>query len=151
MNLKFQHIVHSLEKHLQIHHSEENSRYVQEKQENQAKRKKVESSSQPKITEIFGSSKIMDACVKLASECGRPFTLFDDPPMQQILKDACKNTKEVSSTISSRTVKTKLQQQASQLRNKIIEDVKNNLFHITTDMATCMMRSFIGKFTKILK
>lgn len=98
-------------------------------------------SKQRKISE-FATDPNMEDCVELATIHGRPFTLFEDKPMQRILGRATTSSK--STVINSTNVKNAVHLKAEQERAIVKSMIKNKMICLKIDYATCRGRSFFG-------
>lgn len=85
----------------------------------------------------------MSLCVDLAVDGGRPFAMFDDDAMKEIINMAKKSQHDLT-TISSETVKNSLKSQAAKKRQKLIDLLQNCIVNFSLDFATCQHRSFFG-------
>lgn len=138
-------IVHSLEKHLQSMHKDEFKKYSEEKSYKSLAEGNSEASKakQPKITNFTTGSKLMPLCVQLAVDGGRPFSMFDDDAMKEILNLA-KTTARDETNITAESVKNAVRTAAKTKRETLKKMLKNRTVHFSLDFATCQHRSFFG-------
>lgn len=105
---------------------------------------------QPKIDGIFGveivHSVLMSCCVDLVTEFGRPFGLFSDKPMVKILHMAQQSSNCPKETLNESNVRAAVVASAVSQRSYVKSQLKGKFVNISLDMATCMHRSFVGKF-----
>ncbi|CAK1590295.1 unnamed protein product [Parnassius mnemosyne] len=86
--------------------------------------------------------KLLGECINLVTTCGRPLTLIDDKPFQNILdmaKAGCSH-----SPINSHKIREATQNKADNLRDDIASKIKKQLISLKLDIASCHLRSFLG-------
>lgn len=150
-----------MEKHLTTNHPKHFSEYMTAKQakkdagkaEKAAKDQKRRAqdpaegerpSKQPKIVDIFGGNQVLQLCVDLVVENGRPLKIFDDKPMQALIALA-KKQKGEKTEIHSKAVKKTLFEFTKQKQQEIIKLLNKRVISLSADMASCRQRQFIGK------
>lgn len=88
----------------------------------------------------------MPLCVGLVTECGRPFALFDDKPMKEILKLGRKSANEENALVSNgENVRDAVFEKQEEVKTLVKKSLLNKIVSLSADMATCQHRSFIGK------
>lgn len=92
------------------------------------------------------SPTILDRCVNLAIG-GQPFSLFVDPDMQEILRNAMANMKETA-TINSVHVRNGVSKKALEFRLEIIRRLKGRRISLSADFGKRNGVDFLGRFSK---
>lgn len=100
---------------------------------------------QQKMTSFFKPDVVMPLCVVLVTECGRPFSIFDDAPMKELIRLGRKSTKEEESLVVNATnVREAVLKEYKELKNKLRGTFRGKIVSLSADMATCQQRCFIG-------
>ena len=89
----------------------------------------------------------MDACVRLITIHGRPFSFIDDDAFQDII-NAIPSQK---GTINSHKLRDAIAEEAIDVKRKIKEEIKGKLISLKVDGATCLGRSFLGINIQFMK
>lgn len=80
---------------------------------------------------------------------GRSFNLFDDPDMKEIIGNALANTGETTK-ISSVHVREGVELKAAELKQQIIERLRERRLSLSADFGNRNGVDFLGKLPKIL-
>jgi hypothetical protein len=121
---------------------------IKEAEENQNKSK--EKLSQTLLSDFVQIPLVMQLCVDLAVDCGRPYTIFNDPPMKKMILASKSFYKDSSKqVINPENVKQAVNVQAKCLKEKIVKSLKGKILHFTADMASRHGRSFLGEFKNV--
>lgn len=99
---------------------------------------------QPRISAFGRGSTVMNLCVDLVVDSGRPFTIFKDKAMKSIINLARLQASE-NIEINSERVKNAVHAAAEKKRNEIGELLSKRVLSFSLNMAACRHRSFIGK------
>lgn len=102
------------------------------------------STKQLKIAPLFGKSLIMDHCVGLAVNSGRPFSIFKDKDFIALIK-LSKLQAGDKTEIYPDAVKRAVQAEAVIKRKEIRNLLTGKVISLSLDMATCRHRSFFGE------
>lgn len=89
----------------------------------------------------MNKKQLIDACVKLVTVNGRPFSIFEDVGMREIIEPIL-NSLQIS--INSKNIKTHLNEKASEIKEKIKDEVRGKMVSIKIDSASRLGRSIIG-------
>jgi hypothetical protein len=86
---------------------------------------------------------IIDGCVSLVSESGRPFKILNDKGFSMIL-DPLLEKLGGSLTISAENIVPKINLAAQKIRDKLKDEMKNRLICLKVDCAKRLSRSILG-------
>ena len=89
----------------------------------------------------------MDACVRLITIHGRPFSFIDDDAFQDIINAILSQ----KGTINSHKLRDAIAEEAIDVKRKIKEEIKGKLISLKVDGATCLGRSFLGINIQFMK
>ena len=113
-----------------------------------AKRPRLPVDNNDRIEKFFNLIKInmsdkifIDACVKLVTVNARPFSIFDDSGMKDII-DPIMNAIKV--TVNRTNIKDYVRNKATEIKNTIKSEIHNKLISIKIESATRLGRSIIG-------
>jgi len=106
------------------------------------KRRKVETS----IAVRIDKARMMEACVSLVADSGRPLKLINDPGMRMILDPILEGLESSGSslTLSPATVSEDIKRQAAELRKTIKKQIGNRLICVKVDGAKRLSRAIVG-------
>ena len=103
------------------------------------KKRKIIHSVAVKINE----KQIVDACLSLVTESGRPLKLLDDKGFRMIL-DPILDGLDGSLTISAENIVPKVNQTAKEMRDQLKKEMKNRMLCLKVDCAKRLSRSILG-------
>jgi len=136
----------NLESHVEKHHKIEYAILVKEKEEIKSnKRKKKEESGRPvkKIHVSIDKQLLMDACVELVTNNGRPFKLMEDCGFRMIIDPIIAGLNNAFA-INSENVRDGVLLAAFKTRQTIREETKGKMVSVKMDCATRLNRSIYG-------
>lgn len=115
---------------------------ILEEKENREENQEHDKGNKEKKSKQDVKIKLMEECVNLVTTCGRPLTLIDDKPFQNIMDMAMAGTSR--SSINSHNIREATQRKADSLRDAISSIMKDKLLSLKLDIASCHLRSFLG-------
>lgn len=83
------------------------------------------------------------ACLEMVTVNGRPLAMMEDSGFQKIIKPIMKSVNQ-NCAINSQNIRKMIAPACSNVREKIMEEVKGKLISIKVDAATRLNRSFLG-------
>ena len=143
----------NLESHIEKHHKIEYAIIVKEKEDiKNLKRKKKEDSGRPikKIHVSVDRQLLMDACVELVTNNGRPFRLMEDSGFRKIVDPIIAGLNN-SFAINSENVREGVLLADQKTRHDIREETKGKMVSIKMDCATRLNRSIYGINLQFIK
>ena len=137
--------------HVKRYHKEEYDLLVKEKKSIAFLRQKAASSRPPEkkrkiyhsVTVKMDEKQIIDGCVSLVSESGRPFKILNDKGFSMIL-DPLLEGLGGSLTISAENIVPKINLAAQKIRDKLKDEMKNRLICLKVDCTKRLSRSILG-------
>lgn len=112
------------------------------------KKHKMQDKNSTSLENYFGLIKInmtakhfTEACVKLVTINGRPFTIFKDSGMRDIIEPIMKS---LHLTVNSENIKDLINDKANEVKNVIIGEIRNKFISLKIDSASRLGRSVIG-------
>jgi len=139
-----------LKTHIQNNHKDAWNQYEIAENSKAQKRTSTDSTTetvptkQLKIGNFFSDS-LMDDCVDLVTINARPFEIFNDKGMKNIIKKARGNDPvKKFHAINPANVKQSVIQKASDSRKLLRKELNKKMLSLKLDFATCMYRSFYG-------